>query len=199
QPAPAEWLDLWRNEDAAIAADIDETLSARSATKMLTDFATARDVLWVAASSSVRIVDDVATVRDNAPMTLVNRGTNGIDGLIAAATGAATKTSGRTYLLTGDVAFLHDASSLFLPSTESWPDLTIVVLDNNGGAIFKTLEQGDEAFAAIYDKVYGTPHNKDLVSVAKSADLTAAHVDSLDELHKELENKTNVIVVNLRN
>ncbi|MEY4322699.1 MAG: 2-succinyl-5-enolpyruvyl-6-hydroxy-3-cyclohexene-carboxylic-acid synthase [Actinomycetota bacterium] len=198
RPAPEEWLAMWQSEAASFAHDTDSVLTARSATQLLTDFATSRDVLWVSASSSVRIVDDVASIRNDAPMTLVNRGTNGIDGLIASATGAATQTVGRTFLLIGDVAFLHDASSLFLPSTEVWPNLTIVVLDNNGGAIFKTLEQGDSAFDDVYDKVYGTPHDKNLVALAQSAGLSAVHINSLDEMRHELTIKTNVLVVNLR-
>ena len=196
QPAPEEWLASWHTADAQYSVNT-EVFDAKSATHVVTEFATARDVLWVSASTSVRTVDDVATVRNNAPMTLVNRGTNGIDGLIASATGAALKTSGRTFLVIGDVAFLHDVSSLFLPSTEVWPNLTIVVINNNGGKIFKSLEQGDARFDDIYDKVYGTPHDKDLAAIAKSAGLTAVNVASLEELREALSNHTNVISVNL--
>ena len=196
QPSSPEWLQSWRDADASYTID-SSVFDEKSATHVVTEFATARDVMWIAASTSVRTVDDVATIRDNAPMTLVNRGTNGIDGLIASATGAALKTSGRTFLIIGDVAYLHDVSSLFLPSTETWPNLTIVVMNNNGGKIFKSLEQGDARFEGLFDKVYGTPHNKDLAAIATSAGLSSVKVQSLQELTQALENHTNVIVVDL--
>jgi 2-succinyl-5-enolpyruvyl-6-hydroxy-3-cyclohexene-1-carboxylate synthase len=70
-------------------------------------------------------------------------------------------------------------------------------MNNNGGKIFKSLEQGDARFDGVFDKVYGTPHNKDLAAIATSAGLTSVNVQSLEDLTRALENHTNVIVVDL--
>ena len=43
----------------------------------------------------------------------------------------------------GDVTFLHDANGLVIGPDEPRPDLTIVVVNDDGGSIFATLEQGD--------------------------------------------------------
>ena len=42
----------------------------------------------------------------------------------------------------GDVTFLHDATGLVLGPREERPDLTIVVVNDDGGSIFAMLEQG---------------------------------------------------------
>ena len=42
----------------------------------------------------------------------------------------------------GDVTFLHDANGLVRDVHDPEPDLTIVVVNDDGGSIFATLEQG---------------------------------------------------------
>ena len=42
----------------------------------------------------------------------------------------------------GDVTFLHDQSALVIGPEEPRPDLTIVVVNDDGGSIFSMLEQG---------------------------------------------------------
>jgi 2-succinyl-5-enolpyruvyl-6-hydroxy-3-cyclohexene-1-carboxylate synthase len=195
-PADEEWLVGWQKLDADYES-VETDFTARTAVRALLDFATARDLMWVSASNSVRIVDDVAPLRADAPMMLVNRGTNGIDGLIASATGAAIKHSGRTYLLVGDVAFLHDISSLALPSSETWPNLTIVVINNNGGEIFRSLEQGDPKFASVFDKVYSTPHGKSPAAIAHALGFSSEKVSSMSELENALASHVQVIEVSV--
>ena len=45
----------------------------------------------------------------------------------------------------GDLTFLHDVTGLVIGPHEPRPDLTIVVSNNDGGAIFSTLEPGAAA------------------------------------------------------
>jgi 2-succinyl-5-enolpyruvyl-6-hydroxy-3-cyclohexene-1-carboxylate synthase len=59
----------------------------------------------------------------------------------------------------GDLTFLHDANALVIGPDEPRPDLTIVVLNDRGGAIFATLEQGARGLASAYERVFGTPHD----------------------------------------
>ena len=65
----------------------------------------------------------------------------------------------------GDVTFLHDANGLVLGPDEPRPDLTIVVVNDDGGSIFAMLEQGDPAYADRYDRLFGTPHGVDIASL----------------------------------
>ena len=57
-----------------------------------------------------------------------------------AAIGVALATGAPTTLLIGDVAFLHDTNGLLGAAARS-VDLTVVVVDNDGGGIFSFLPQ----------------------------------------------------------
>jgi 2-succinyl-5-enolpyruvyl-6-hydroxy-3-cyclohexene-1-carboxylate synthase len=88
----------------------------------------------------------------------------------------------------GDIAFLHDLGGLNLGEGQVQPNLTIVVLDNNGSGIFSQLEQGADEFKEHYEKVFGTPHGKDLWVIAESLGIPAKQVTSKTELKFALEN-----------
>ncbi len=83
--------------------------------------------------------------------------------------------AGRTVALLGDLTFLHDTNGLLIGPTEPRPDLTLVVVNDDGGGIFSTLEYGEAArsatpeAAAATERVFGTPHGTDLAA------LCAAH------------------------
>jgi 2-succinyl-5-enolpyruvyl-6-hydroxy-3-cyclohexene-1-carboxylate synthase len=69
--------------------------------------------------------------------------------------------------LLGDVTFLHDIGGLLLAPGARRPPLQLVVLNDNGGGIFSLLEYGaraerGQAEAAVFDRVFGTPHTADL-------------------------------------
>ena len=99
-------------------------------------------------------------------MVVGNRGLAGIDGSVSSAVGAALgrPRSTRAIALLGDVTFLHDTNGLLIGPGEERPDLTIVVVNDDGGSIFASLEQGGEQHAASYDKLFGTPHGVDVAS-----------------------------------
>ncbi len=110
---------------------------------------------------------------------LASRGASGIDGLVSAAIGAAlahqADGGGAACALLGDLAFLHDAPGLMLGPDEPRPDLCIVVVSNNGGGIFSTLEQA--ACADSFERLFGTPHGTDLGSLAAAAGLPHCVLD----------------------
>lgn len=193
-PATSEWLELWQSASENFNSD---EFDFENALLEVSKVATNQDLVWFAASKTVRVTEKVWPLTHKA-MQLMNRGTNGIDGLIASATGAALVHGGRTFLLMGDVAFLHDVSSLMLPSTEKLPDLTIVVFNNHEGAIFHGLEQGAAQYEAVYAKVFGTPQQHDLVKAAEAANWKATKVSSLVDLNAALQHSgPNVVVVEL--
>jgi 2-succinyl-5-enolpyruvyl-6-hydroxy-3-cyclohexene-1-carboxylate synthase len=127
-------------------------------------------VLVVGASNPVRDVE-LALGLDGDPGTvLANRGLAGIDGTLSTAAGVALATGRRTRVLVGDLTFLHDVGGLLVGPAEPRPDLAVVVVNDDGGSIFATLEHGalaatDVGASATFERVFGTPHGADLAGL----------------------------------
>lgn len=186
-----DWLSQWQLLDRQAAAAVTkaltpDTLSGPSAAQLVWNQTGDNDQLFVAASWPVRHLEAYATKRDGLHV-FGNRGANGIDGLISTAIGLGIGTKKRTVLLMGDIAFLHDLGGLNLGEGQDQPNLTIVVLDNNGSGIFSQLEQGADEYKEHYEKVFGTPHGKDLWVIAESLGIPAKQVTSKTELKFALE------------
>ena len=165
----SEWLDTWAEAEGLASAALAGALEAGS---RLSEPAIARTVvaglpdgssLVVASSMPVRDVEWYAAPRE-ACRTLANRGANGIDGVVSTAVGVALA-GGPTTALVGDVAFLHDLNGL-LGAQDRAIDLTVVVVDNNGGGIFSFLPQAGAVSDDRFEELFGTPHGLSLDEVA---------------------------------
>ncbi len=119
---------------------------------------------------------------------IANRGLSGIDGVVSTAIGAALgrPRSTRSLALMGDVTFLHDANGLVLGPEQPRPDLTIVVVNDDGGSIFAMLEQGAAEHADRFDALFGTPHGVDLAALCAATRTPHWRVESLPELEQAL-------------
>ncbi|MEZ0164948.1 2-succinyl-5-enolpyruvyl-6-hydroxy-3-cyclohexene-1-carboxylic-acid synthase [Kineococcus sp. LSe6-4] len=164
-----EFAARW-DRAAKLAADaVDAVVDAESALtgpwaarEVVRACAADRSVLVVAASNAVRDVDlagPPAGVR-----TVSNRGLAGIDGTLATAEGVATAL-GPTRLLVGDLAFLHDANALLPVPGERRPDLTVVLVNDDGGGIFETLEHAAVVARSTFERVVATPHGVDVAAL----------------------------------
>jgi 2-succinyl-5-enolpyruvyl-6-hydroxy-3-cyclohexene-1-carboxylate synthase len=147
QGNPAGWLEAWTTADRTVAAALDEVLDAQpwpSGVQVARELVAALPsgaLLVLGSSNSVRDVALTAVARDDL-VVLANRGVAGIDGTVSTALGAALVHDRASYALLGDLTFLHDVTGLVLGPQERRPDLTIVVLNDEGGGIFSLLEQG---------------------------------------------------------
>ena len=143
-----------------------------------------RAQLVVSSSMPVRDVEWYGAAR--ADITVhSNRGANGIDGVIATAIGIALATRLPTVLLIGDIAFVHDSSAL-VGLQRRGLDLTIVVVDNDGGGIFSFLPQATALAHERYEQLFGTPHGTDVLALAAAHGLPAEEVATIDDLHRRL-------------
>jgi 2-succinyl-5-enolpyruvyl-6-hydroxy-3-cyclohexene-1-carboxylate synthase len=122
---------------------------------------------------------------DQHALVSCNRGANGIDGTIASAIGIALATREPVAVLLGDVAFLHDATSLTALGARG-ADVRIVVVDNDGGGIFSFLPQADALSDERFEQLFGTPHGTDLVALAAAHGVPARTVENVDELRAAL-------------
>lgn len=101
----------------------------------------------------------------------------------------------QTYALMGDVTFLHDSNGLILGPDEPRPDLAIVVVNDDGGSIFATLEQGAEAYADRFERLFATPHGVDIEALCAATRTPHLKVASRVELEQALANPNGGIEV----
>lgn len=73
-----------------------------------------------------------------------NRGTSGIDGVTSSAAGVCMVNKRKTILLTGDISFLYDINGLWNKYLNK--NFKVVVLNNNGGGIFRLINSSEEKF-----------------------------------------------------
>ena len=187
--ADPEWLERWQQADAV--ADVPSDRPHASIAAVLEHLRDG-DLVWYGPSSVIRYAELVAPAREDAVVARMNRGTNGIDGVVSSAIGAAlaharTAPESLAVALMGDLTFLHDVNGLLIEAGSDVPRLAIVVLDSNGGRIFATLEQGADQFRPVFDRVYGTPHNRDLAAIATAYGVHSVHVREHHALVQALE------------
>jgi 2-succinyl-5-enolpyruvyl-6-hydroxy-3-cyclohexene-1-carboxylate synthase len=205
EPDDAAWLAQWHAADRSVAAQLDALLATEpDLTPHEVAGAVARalppgGLLVVGASSPVRDLDlmvpryDVGVRRK----VIANRGLAGIDGTISTAIGAALarERTTRAFALMGDVTFLHDANGLVIGPGEPVPDLTIVVVNDDGGSIFTMLEQGAPAYSDRYERLFGTPHHVDLAALCAATRTPHWRAESLPELEQALSSPNGGIEV----
>jgi 2-succinyl-5-enolpyruvyl-6-hydroxy-3-cyclohexene-1-carboxylate synthase len=160
--------------------------------------AVAGDGLLVAGSSSPVRDLDLADPWDDPPLVLANRGAAGIDGTLSTALGAALAHPGPAYALVGDLTFLHDSTGLVVGPHEPRPDLTVVLVNDDGGGLFSVLEQGAPEHAAVFERVFGTPHGVDFASLCAATGTSYALVETEAELMKSLAPTTGLRVLEVR-
>jgi 2-succinyl-5-enolpyruvyl-6-hydroxy-3-cyclohexene-1-carboxylate synthase len=197
-----DWLDRWRSADAAASAAVDrvladEPLSGPAVARALAAAVPPDGLLVAGSSSSVRDLD-LAGPWPHPPRVLANRGASGIDGTVSTAVGAALGHGGPAYALVGDLTFLHDTTGLVIGPGEPRPDLTIVVVNDDGGGLFTLLEQGAPEHAATFERVFGTPHGVDLEALCRATSTAYVLSSSPDELVAALDAPRGIRVVEVR-
>lgn len=146
----------------------------------------AESLLFTANSMSVRALDAFYVSQAKHLTVLANRGLNGIDGTVSTALGAAQSFK-QTVMVTGDLTLLHDLNSLALQGEmllrerqgSPRPSIVIVLLNNNGGAIFDMLPQkSDESY---FERLFLTPQKVDFAAAAGAFGVPTATVHTVAE------------------
>ena len=177
------WGDGWRDADARVSTALDAHLDsggghdgARVVRGAIAHAPLGAHV-FVASSMAIRHLDRHTPQRDDL-VWHANRGVAGIDGNVSTALGVAVATAATTgapvIAIVGDVALLHDSNAWLLRAAAGTLDLTVVVLDDDGGTIFDLLPPG--AFPA-QRHLFATPHGRDLAHLAVLHGLGYARFD----------------------
>ncbi len=164
------WLARWAHAEEAAQRAIEAALTTFASPS---EPGVAREVMRALPDGSALVLSSSMPVRDTewyaAPRAGVdvysNRGANGIDGVVSTAVGVALGRRAPTAVLIGDVALLHDTNGMLLAARRDI-DLTIVVVDNDGGGIFSFLPQATELPPDVFEQLFGTPHGIDLAALA---------------------------------
>lgn len=149
----------------------------------------AESLLFTANSMSVRALDAFYVNQAKHLTVLANRGLNGIDGTVSTALGAAQNFK-QIVMLTGDLTLLHDLNSLALQGEmllreadgSPRPSIVIVLLNNNGGAIFDMLPQKSED--DYFQRLFLTPQQVDFAAAAKAFGVPTCTVETVPEFNQ---------------
>jgi 2-succinyl-5-enolpyruvyl-6-hydroxy-3-cyclohexene-1-carboxylate synthase len=201
--ADPEWAKTWSEASGFVSRAIDAVLDADD---MLTEPRVARDVaagvadgtaLVVSSSMPIRDLDLVMRPREHLQI-LANRGVSGIDGFVSTAQGIAlANDASPTVALCGDLSLLHDINGL-IPGPDSRPDLTYVVINNDGGGIFSLLPQASSVDPAAFERLFGTPHGMSLEQVAAAYHADHTLVSNAEELRTALAASEGVRIIEVR-
>lgn len=172
------WLVLWKRLSELAEEHLLLDWSEQEALQLISANIPNGAALFVGSSRPVRDIEAFARPRSGI-YTFANRGLAGIDGNIACAFGIAEKFE-RSFAILGDITFLHDISALVNPTTEN---LTIFIVDNNGGGIFNTLPQAN---VTGFEKIFATPHNLDLERLIQGFGASVTKVKNSSDLLRSI-------------
>ena len=160
--------------------------------RSLLELAPEGSCLFSANSMSIRAVDTFY-VKDGKPLAVMaNRGQNGIDGVVSTAVGVAQHFAQTTFL-TGDFTLLHDLSGLALQremllqrrGPAGTPSLVIVLLNNNGGAIFDMLPQASAD--PYFERLFLAPQDVRFTEAAAAFGIPSASVHTVGAFRSAYE------------
>lgn len=178
--ASAGWVDEWLHAATSAADAVDEVLDSAglSEPRVVRDLVTSvPDDTLIAVASSMPIRDVDLTMRPRTGVRIVaNRGVSGIDGFISTAVGAALAHDRPSWAIAGDLSALHDVNGLL---ADPCPDLSIVVINNDGGGIFSLLAQAASVDARSFERVFGTPHGASFADICRGYGVDHVFVDEL--------------------
>jgi 2-succinyl-5-enolpyruvyl-6-hydroxy-3-cyclohexene-1-carboxylate synthase len=167
QTTGKEWLAGWRAADAEVPralAEAPEGFEPRVLAGLEPELPDGA-IVWLSSSMPVRDVEACFPQSPKRLRFLANRGANGIDGVVSSAAGAALAADAPAWLLTGELALLHDVGGL-LAARRAEADLQVVCINNGGGAIFDFLPVAEHADPALYEEHVATPSRADLSALA---------------------------------
>ncbi|MEZ7171083.1 2-succinyl-5-enolpyruvyl-6-hydroxy-3-cyclohexene-1-carboxylic-acid synthase [Sporosarcina sp. OR05] len=135
-------------------------------------------------SMPIRDLDTFFCATEKELMVFANRGANGIDGVVSTALGIERARKRPTFLLIGDLAFLHDVNGLIVSRFHE-TSITIVILNNDGGGIFSYLPQASES--NHFEELFGTPTGLTFEHIGAMYDAQYASVHAKEEFVQEIQ------------
>lgn len=127
-------------------------------------------------SLPIRHLDQFGQPHNRRLTVFGNRGASGIDGNVSTALGVAAASGAPTVLVVGDITFYHDLNGLLAVRQQGLDNVTIVLLNNNGGGIFNRLPVA--SIEPAFTDLFITPHGLDFAPVIGMYGLGYSRADS---------------------
>ena len=190
------WQTTWQDADKVTRQtlrpaiqDFNELFEGRVFTELaglLPDGTT----LYAGNSMPVRDLDTFFWCSERRIRIMGNRGASGIDGVISSALGASAGAGPNepTVLVLGDLSFFHDLNGL-LAARLYQLNLTIVLVNNDGGGIFSFLPQA--AYPEHFEQLFGTPTGLDFRLAVQMYGGQFQSVDSWERFRKAVSQGLN--------
>ncbi len=191
-----EYFDKWQETSKAAHAALHEfkQFTEQIVAQKIAAQLPNNSALFVGSSRPIRDIEGFAMPRTGIH-TFANRGLAGIDGNISTAFGIAEKYE-KSFAILGDITFMHDLSALVAPTKAN---LTIFIIDNNGGGIFSTLPQaGVEGF----EQIFGTPQNANLEKIISGFGIPVVKVKTESDISAAIASHKNglqIVIVEVPN
>ena len=143
------------------------------------------DQFIIGNSMPIRDVDMFTSNTDKNIRTFGNRGASGIDGVTSTALGISASNSNlRSLLLIGDLSLYHDMNGLLASQYKT--NLTIVVINNQGGGIFSFLSIANMDIET-FEKYWTTDTGLDFEKVSELYNCTYYKVNDLKNLQCSIQ------------
>ena len=183
------WVESWRNAEERVEEKLNVAFSERlpffegKLSHILSQYLPAGSFLQVANSMPIRDIEWFWSGSEKDRKIFGNRGVNGIDGTLGTALGLAHKANKPTFLLTGELAFLHDSNALLFQN-QLVGNLTIFLINNQGGGIFEHLPIADQP---EFEKCFATPQDCDFSKLCQAHGIEFIRPQSWDEIINLIE------------
>lgn len=155
----SNWLSTWLAMDEIAKKTISdhmqltEELEEGKAVYELVNLLPVDSTVFVGNSMPIRDIDSFFHKNNKNISVMANRGANGIDGVVSTALGASVYKR-PLFLVIGDLSFFHDLNGLLMAKLHKL-NITVVLLNNDGGGIFSYLPQYGEP--KHFEVLFGTP------------------------------------------
>ena len=135
--------------------------------------------LMIGNSIPIRDLDFFSSVVNKNINVFQNRGASGIDGITSTALGICAQSKNPTYLVIGDLSFYYDINSLLIAKQYNIPLITILI-NNNGGAIFKFLPIAE--YKNVFDKYFLTSTNLSFKKLSEAFEIDYKELKSNSDI-----------------
>lgn len=194
------WQQKWKDQSEAalnkrnnLAAD-KTNLRDGDVYSAVLKHTTLPQIFMISNSFAARDADHFAAPELLRHEVYMNRGASGIDGITSTAAGLALAGEKPVTLITGDLAFLHDTTALLtINQLPAGKRMRIIVVNNNGGSIFRMLPVYEPA--DWFTRFFETPQNVQLGALAKAFHIETSEANSHEELEICLKNDAAIQII----